>query len=137
VWGTLHSEWGKTWSVRAPLACLIGTGALVLLTAASLANDTMVSIRSGDLPVGTTVPAVDAVGPAVQFGQLAFGAFALQLITAEYATGLIRSTLQVPPGWNCAYYTDGNFPLAMATFEVCDDGSRITRTTDLSKEPLP
>jgi ABC-2 type transport system permease protein len=97
VLNTLHSEWGKTWSVRAPLACLIATVALVLVTGASLANDTLVSISSGELPGDTTVPAIDSVGSGIQFGQLAFAAFALQLITAEYATGVIRSTLQAQP----------------------------------------
>ena len=43
----------------------------------------------------------------------------------------------VPARWRCAYYTDGNFPLGMAAFEVCDDGVRITRTTDLRRVPLP
>jgi hypothetical protein len=42
-----------------------------------------------------------------------------------------------PAGWRCAYYTDGNFPLGMAAFEICGDGARITRKTDLRKLPLP
>jgi hypothetical protein len=42
----------------------------------------------------------------------------------------------VPAGWRCAYYTDGNFPLGMAAFEICHDRARITRTTDLRKLPL-
>jgi hypothetical protein len=42
-----------------------------------------------------------------------------------------------PSRWHCAYYTDGNFPLGMAAFEICDDGTRITRTTDLRRVPLP
>lgn len=95
--GTLRSEWGKAWSVRAPLACLVGTAAAVLVTSSSLANDVLVSVDSGDLPPGTTVPAIDSVAAGLQFGQLAFAAFALQLITAEYATGLIRATLQAQP----------------------------------------
>jgi ABC-2 type transport system permease protein len=94
---TLHSEWGKTWSVRAPFACLMGTVIVVLVTAASLANDTLVSIDSGEVPHDTTVPAIDSVASGLQFGQLAFAAFALQLITSEYATGVIRSTLQAQP----------------------------------------
>ena len=97
MWGTLHAEWGKAWSVRAPLGCLVGTIVVVLVTAASLANDTVVSIGSGELPGGTTVPAIDSVASALQFGQLAFAAFALQLITAEYSTGVIRSTLLAQP----------------------------------------
>jgi ABC-2 type transport system permease protein len=94
---TLSSEWGKTWSVRAPLGCLVGTVVVVLVTAASLANDTVVSIDRGELPAGTTVAATSSVASSVQLGQLAFAAFALQLITAEYSTGVIRSTLQAQP----------------------------------------
>jgi ABC-2 type transport system permease protein len=94
---TVRSEWGKTWSVRAPLACLAGTALVVLLTAASLANDAVRSIDIGEVPAATTVPAIDAVAPGLQFGQLVFAAFAVQLVAPEYATGLIRVTLQAQP----------------------------------------
>ncbi len=95
--GTLWSEWGKTWSVRAPGACLLATALVVVVTSASLANDAALSVRDGELPMGTTMPAVDPVAAALQFGQLALAAFALQLICAEYSTGLIRSTLLAQP----------------------------------------
>ena len=36
-----------------------------------------------------------------------------------------------PAGSHCSYFTDGNFPLGMAAYQVCDDGVRITQTTDL------
>ena len=36
-----------------------------------------------------------------------------------------------PAAWRCTSYTDGNFPLGMATFEICDDGTRLTRVSDL------
>ena len=41
-----------------------------------------------------------------------------------------------PRGWTCRVYTDGNFPFAFATLEVCDDGTVVTRVTDLTREPL-
>lgn len=94
---TVASEWGKTWSVRAPWACLAGTAALVTVIALSLANDFVYGITTGQQPPGTLMPVADAVGPALQFGQLVFAAFALQLITAEYSTGAIRATLQAQP----------------------------------------
>ena len=97
MWRTVVSEWGKTWSVRAPWACLAGTAALVLVTALSLANDFLHGIDIGERPPEATMPVLEAVGPALQFGQLAFAAFALQLITAEYSTGSIRATLQAQP----------------------------------------
>lgn len=79
------------------MACLIGTAAVVLLTSSSLANDAVLSVDSGELPSDTTVPAIDSVAAGLQFGQLAFAAFSLQLITAEYASGLIRATFQAQP----------------------------------------
>lgn len=41
----------------------------------------------------------------------------------------------VPPAWRCRYFTDGNFLLGMATFEVCDDGTALTRVRDLRRQP--
>jgi hypothetical protein len=42
----------------------------------------------------------------------------------------------VPAGWWCGQYTDGNFPLATASYEICHDGATVTRVTDLRKVPL-
>ena len=41
-----------------------------------------------------------------------------------------------PPGSTCRVYTDGNFPLAAASVEVCADDRAVTRVTDLAAEPL-
>lgn len=41
-----------------------------------------------------------------------------------------------PNGSGCVYYTDGNFPLGMAVYEICHDADRVTRTTDLRTVPL-
>lgn len=95
--GTLRAEWGKTWSVRAPSACLVATALVVLVTSSSLANDFIVSVERGELPPGATSPAVDSVLGALQVGQLVIAAFALQLICAEYSTGLVGATLMAQP----------------------------------------
>lgn len=97
MWRTVSAEWGKTWSVRAPWACLLAAAALVLVTATSLANDFVHGLGTGERPPGATMPLADAVGPAMQFGQLVFATFALQLITAEYSTGSISATLRAQP----------------------------------------
>ena len=41
-----------------------------------------------------------------------------------------------PRRWDCRSYTNGNFPLAVATFEVCLDNGAVVRVTDLAAKPL-
>lgn len=93
----LRAEWGKTFSIPSPLLCLVGTVVLVLVTAASLGNDFVHDIGTGDRPAQATMRAIDALGPAVQFGLLTLAAFAMVLITSEYSSGSIRSTFQAQP----------------------------------------
>src|ERR1700709_2424737 len=71
MWRTVGAEWGKTWSVRAPWACLVATAALIMGTATSLANDFVHGIGTGEQPAGATMAVVDAVGPGTQCRQLA------------------------------------------------------------------
>jgi ABC-2 type transport system permease protein len=94
---TLRSEWGKTWSVRAPGLCLLTTALVVAITATSLANDFVHSTRTGELPYNARAPLMDSLGPALSFGLLVVAAFAMQLVTTEYASNSIRSTLQAQP----------------------------------------
>lgn len=93
----LWAEWGKTWSVRAPLLCLLGTVTLAVITAAALANDFVRGIGAGEFPSDAVMTAASAVGPAAQFGLLIFIGFAMILITPEYATGSIQPTFQAEP----------------------------------------
>lgn len=97
MWRTLRSEWGKTWSLRAPWICLVATAVLVAVTASSLANDFVYGIGIAERPASARMALMDAVGPALNLGQVAFAAFAMQLVTAEYASGAIRSTLLAQP----------------------------------------
>jgi two-component sensor histidine kinase len=39
------------------------------------------------------------------------------------------------PSWACAYYSDGNFPLGFAVFQVCFDSGAVVSTVDLRREP--
>lgn len=41
-----------------------------------------------------------------------------------------------PNGWDCRVYTDGNFPLAVATLEVCFADRAVVRITNLAARPL-
>lgn len=37
--------------------------------------------------------------------------------------------------WRCDYFTDGNVPLALATFEICYLDGAVVRVTDLREQP--
>ncbi len=93
----LFAEWGKTWSVRAPLATLLGVPIVVIVTAFTLANDFVVGLGSGEHPGVEVMPIGDAIGPAVQFGMVVLAAFAMSPITTEYSTRTIASTLAAQP----------------------------------------
>lgn len=58
------------------------------------------------------------------------------LVPARQAPVRLARPLPSPADSTCRAYTDGNFPLAAATVEVCADGRVVTRVTELSGEPL-
>jgi len=93
----LRAEWGKTWSVRVPALWLTMTIVLVAVTASSLANDAAHAVSIGELPAGIRVPVIDAFGPAVAFAQLTIAAFAIHLVTPEYASGSMDTTFAAQP----------------------------------------
>ncbi len=41
-----------------------------------------------------------------------------------------------PPAWECRSYTNGNFPLAVATIQLCASHGVIVRISDLAAAPL-
>jgi ABC-2 type transport system permease protein len=93
----LRAEWGKTFSILSPFLCLVGTVLLVVVTTATLGNDFVHGISTGEHPAQLTMRVTDVLGSAVQFGLLTFAAFAMTLITSEYSSGSIRSTFQAQP----------------------------------------
>jgi ABC-2 type transport system permease protein len=93
--GTIASEWTKLWSVRSTWWCLAGAAALMVLFAAAMSfpPENTAGIPRSALLVPVQEPAIGALVLA----QFALIALAVLMITAEYATGSIRSTLQWDP----------------------------------------
>ncbi|MEV0952269.1 histidine kinase [Promicromonospora sp. NPDC050249] len=58
------------------------------------------------------------------------------LVPERQALVRLARSPEPPPGSTCRAYTDGNFPLAAASVEVCADGDAVTRVTNLAAEPL-
>lgn len=95
--GSVRAEWGKAWSVRAPLLCLIAAVLVAMATAFALANDVLVSIADGKLPGATVVAPLDSAGMGAQIGLVVFAAFAMLLVTGEYQGRSMSVTLQAQP----------------------------------------
>ncbi|GGN12595.1 ABC-2 type transport system permease protein [Actinoplanes campanulatus] len=91
------AEWGKLWSLRSPWFCLAAAVLLTAILASTLANDFVHDIRMGRLPGSATRPVLEPLIQAVQVGQLAVVAAAMLMVTSEYGTGAIRSTLLARP----------------------------------------
>ncbi|MBV8295243.1 MAG: ABC transporter permease [Acidimicrobiia bacterium] len=98
VWAALRSEWTKFRSVRSTwwvllviLAGIIGVGYLISAgTAARWADMTARERANLDAPFRSLT--------GLFVGQLAVGVLGVLVITSEYATGMIRSTLAAVPG---------------------------------------
>lgn len=89
--GAVGAEWTKFWTVRATWWCLTGAGALMGMAAITL---------GADRATGDGVPVFAATGPVID-GAVVFSfgiaALAMLTVTAEYASGGIRATLQAVP----------------------------------------
>lgn len=96
----VRAEWGKAWSVPAPVLWLGAATAIALVTALTLANDVVHAVSTGELPPDSQVPVTDVLGPVVSFAQIAVAGFALYLVTPEYAAGSVGPTfLATPRRW--------------------------------------
>ncbi|MGX7671005.1 ABC transporter permease [Plantactinospora sp. DSM 117369] len=96
--GAIASEWTKLWSVRSVWWCLLSSVLLMAATAGQLAiyvangnTDDEPANDRGVLAAGRI--AIDAV----ELTQFAVIALALLVITSEYSSGTIRTTLQWIP----------------------------------------
>lgn len=96
----VRAEWGKTWSVPAPVLWLGVATVIALVTAMTLANDVVHAVSTGELPPGSQVPVTQILVPVVSFAQIAVAGFALHLVTPEYAAGSAGPTfLATPRRW--------------------------------------
>jgi ABC-2 type transport system permease protein len=96
--GAVFSEWTKAWTVRSTWWSLIGAGVLMGATCLQLAIFTA-NANGNDDPAddkGMVTVGSIAIG-AVDLSQFAIIGLAMLLITAEYASGAIRTTLQWVP----------------------------------------
>ncbi|MFI0357829.1 hypothetical protein [Actinomadura sp. 9N407] len=96
--GAVLSEWTKAWSVRSTWWSLVGAGVLMAVTCLQLAIFTA-NANGNDDPAddkGVVTIGSVAIG-AVDLGQFALIGLAMLLITAEYASGAIRTSLQWVP----------------------------------------
>ncbi|AXE38300.1 sensor histidine kinase [Acidipropionibacterium virtanenii] len=59
---------------------------------------------------------------------------AADVLPARQAPVRLIGTAPHPTDWSCGYYTDGNFPLGMAVFEVCSHDGSVARVADLRKK---
>lgn len=83
---TVAAEWTRLWTVRSTWWALAAAAALMLLLGFAFGQD-----MTGESPFW--VPGEIAIGPA----QFALYVLVMLPVTAEYATGAIRSTLQAVP----------------------------------------
>ncbi|MER5424317.1 ABC transporter permease [Streptosporangium roseum] len=93
---TVGAEWVKLWSVRSTWWCLAGATALMVISAVTLGGATATDMRREDVK-GAHFTASEPVVSATSFVQFALVALAMLVITSEYASGAIRSTLQATP----------------------------------------
>jgi ABC-2 type transport system permease protein len=93
---TTGAEWTKFWSVRSTWWCLLGTGAMMGLAALTLGADAA-SPPPGPADPLPAFPATQPVVDSAIFFQFGVVALAMLVVTAEYASGAIRSTLQAVP----------------------------------------
>lgn len=96
--GAIASEWTKLWSVRTTWWALLASVLLMAATAGQLAIYAA-NANTNDDPTDDVgvVTAGRIVIDSMELTQYAVLAVALLLITAEYATGTIRATLQWTP----------------------------------------
>jgi ABC-2 type transport system permease protein len=89
------AEWTKLWSVRSTWWCLAGTAVLLALGALTVGGATATEmLREGG---AGSFPASEPVVSATIFAQFGPVAAAMLMITSEYSSGGIRTTLQAVP----------------------------------------
>jgi ABC-2 type transport system permease protein len=90
--GAVAAEWIKLWSVRSTWWCVLGGVGLMGLTAPIIG-----ATMSNNSQAGQAVPVTDVAVATVYVAQFAVIALAMLVITVEYSSGSIRTTLQAVP----------------------------------------
>lgn len=113
--GVLRSEWIKLWSLMSTrillaltLAAIIGVGALAVLIRFSYLDSVVRTARDQgqamtpemmeqSFPPGSGFDLYNLPNAGLQIGILVLGSLAVLFISSEYATGMIRSTMNAVP----------------------------------------
>jgi ABC-2 type transport system permease protein len=95
--GTVMSEWTKLRSVRSTYWCVIVSIIIGIGLGCAIAAGAVHSYHKGDLHDRLTFDPASITLSGLFFSQLALGVFAILTISAEYSTGLIRTTISAVP----------------------------------------
>ncbi|GAA0333962.1 ABC transporter permease [Actinoallomurus spadix] len=95
--GAIAAEWTKLWSVRSTWWCLLSAGLVMAAACAQLAVSHVYDNTHADRPHPGVLSAGDLAIEAVTLVQVVIIAPAMLMITSEYSTGSIRSTLLWTP----------------------------------------
>ncbi|MGF9647873.1 ABC transporter permease [Pseudarthrobacter oxydans] len=113
--GVLRSEWIKLWSLMSTrilllltLAAIVGVGALTVLIRYTYLDEMIRSAREqgqtmtpemleASFPPGSGLDLYNLPNAGLQIGILILGSLAVLFMSSEYATGMIRSTMNAVP----------------------------------------
>ncbi|MCQ6270209.1 ABC transporter permease [Pseudarthrobacter sp. R1] len=113
--GVLRSEWIKLWSLMSTrilllltLAAIVGVGALTVLIRYTYLDEMIRSARDqgqtmtpemleASFPPGSGFDLYNLPNAGLQIGILILGSLAVLFMSSEYATGMIRSTMNAVP----------------------------------------
>jgi hypothetical protein len=95
--GVVNSEWVKLRSVRSTVLSLAAAAAAVISLGLLLSGVTSGSIGAEEIGLSPGTDPVSTSLGGVNLGQLVTGVLGVILVTAEYSTGTIRSTLAAVP----------------------------------------
>jgi ABC-2 type transport system permease protein len=93
----VRAEWGKAWSVRAPIACTGAAVAVALMMGWVLANDFISTLANGERPSTAVAAPAEIAGQPLQIALVVAGAGFMLLTTAEFASGSSTSTFAAQP----------------------------------------
>jgi len=122
--GTLRGEWITLLSLRSTWWVLAAT--IALITGISLAVAFSLDALAADPPTASgpsTASGAEVVSGGFQMGMLTFAVLGALLITGEYSTGMIRSTLAAVPArlpvlWSKALITGGFAAVLMSVAAI-------------------
>jgi ABC-2 type transport system permease protein len=93
----IRSEWTKTRTVRSTYASLVAAAVLMVGVGALISFAVGNHYQRADLAERLTFDPTGTSLTSIIFAQLAVAVFAILLVTAEYQTGMIRTSLQAVP----------------------------------------